>query len=161
MNNPDSMLKSRDITLPTKIHIAKAVAFPVVMYGCESWTIKKAECQRIDGFEMWCWRNLLRVSWTSRRANWSVLKEINPEYSLEGLTLKLRFQYFDYLMRRVDSLENTLMLGNIKSERRRGWQGMRWLDSITDPMDMNLSKFQEIVEDRGAGCAAVHGVKKN
>ena len=142
MTNPDSILKSRDITLPTKVHIAKAVAFPVVMYGCESWTIRKAECQRIDGLEMWCWRKLLRVPWTARRANWSVLKEINPEYSLEGLMLKLRLQHFDYLMHRVDSLENTLMLGNIESKRRRGWQRMRWLDSITDPMDMNLSKLQ-------------------
>ena len=137
----NSVLKSRDITLPTKVPIVKAMVFLVVMYGCEGWTIKKAECQRIDAFELWYWRRLLRVSWTARRSNQSILKEISPEYSLEGLMLKLKLQYFDYLMQRADSLEKTLMLGKIEGERRRGRQRMRWLDGITDSMDMSLSKF--------------------
>ena len=146
--NLDSIFKSKDITLPTKVHLVKAMVFPVVMYGCESWTVKKAERQRIDAFEVWCWRRFLRVPWTARRSNQSILKEINPEYSLEGLMLK--FQYHRHLMRRADSLERTLMLGKIEGKRRRGRQKMSWLDSITDLMDMNLSKFQETVEDRGA-----------
>ena len=141
MTNLDSILKSRDSTLPTKIHLVKAMVFPVVMYGCESWAIKKAEHQRIDAFELWCWRRLLRVPWTARRSNQSILKEINPEFPLEGLMLKLKLQYFGHLMRRTDSLEKTLMPGKIEGGRRRGRQRMRWLDGITDSMDMNLSKL--------------------
>ena len=161
MTNVDSIFKSRDITLPTKVRLVKAMVFPVVMYGCESWTVKKAECRRIDAFEPWCWKRLLRVPWTARTSNQSILKEISPGISLEGMMLKLKLQYFGHLMWRVESLEKTLLLGGIGDRRRRGQPRMRWLDGITDLMGMSLSEFREMVMNRKAWRAVIHGVAKS
>ena len=161
MANLDSILQSRDITLPTKVHLVKAMVFPVVIYGCESWTVKKAEHQRIDAFELWCWRRLMRVPWTARRSNQSILKEISPGISLEGMMLRLKLQYFGHLMRSVDSLEKTLMLGGIGGRRRRGRPRMRWLDGIPDSMDVGLSELQQLVMDKETWHAPIHGVTKS